>query len=161
MNENRISGLDSSQNGSDAANKNYVDSEIGKLPKPETDVLKLNGSRAMTGDLDMNNHQVDRVKSIFMNDSSSRLNMGEGSIYNVGTPTLPGYVVNKGYVDGEIAKIPSVDTSRLLPLDGSRIMTGDLKMAGKNILNVRALSDHNEDDPLETRERDLYSVVNK
>ena len=77
MNENRISGLDSSQNGSDAANKNYVDSEIGKLPKPETDVLKLNGSRAMTGDLDMNNHQVDRVKSIFMNDSSSRLNMGK------------------------------------------------------------------------------------
>ena len=77
MNENRISGLDSPQNDSDAANKNYVDSEIGKLPKPDTDVLKLNGSRAMTGDLDMNNHQVDRVKSIFMNDSSSRLNKGE------------------------------------------------------------------------------------
>ena len=40
-------------------------------------------------------------------------------------------------------------------------MTGDLKIGGKNILNVRALSDHKEDDPLETRERDLYSVVNK
>ena len=40
-------------------------------------------------------------------------------------------------------------------------MTGDLKIGGKNILNVRPLSDHKEDDPLETRARDLYSVVNK
>ena len=46
-------------------------------------------------------------------------------------------------------------------MDGSNAMTGDLKIGGKNILNVRALSDHKEDDPLETRELDLYSVVNK
>ena len=30
MNENKISGLDSLQNDSDAANKNYVDSENSK-----------------------------------------------------------------------------------------------------------------------------------
>ena len=31
----------------------YVDTKIGKLPKPDTDVLKLDGSRAMTGNLNM------------------------------------------------------------------------------------------------------------
>ena len=34
-------------------------------------------------------------------------------------------------------------------------------MGGKNILNIRSLSDHKDDDPCEVRERDLYSVVNK
>ena len=33
--------------------KAFVDAEINKLPKPGTDVLKLGGSKAMTGDLDM------------------------------------------------------------------------------------------------------------
>ena len=37
----------------DKANKSYVDNEIAKIPKPDTDVLKLDGSKAMTGDLDM------------------------------------------------------------------------------------------------------------
>ena len=34
-------------------------------------------------------------------------------------------------------------------------------MGGKNILNIRSLSDHKDDDPCEVRERDLYSVFNK
>ena len=33
--------------------KAFVDAEISKLPKPDTDVLKLDGSKAMTGNLDM------------------------------------------------------------------------------------------------------------
>ena len=66
---------------------------------------------------------------------------------------------SKSYVDSKIAKLPG--PQNVLLLDGSKAMTGDLKMGGKNILNVRALSDLKEDDPLETRERDLYSVVNK
>ena len=40
-------------------------------------------------------------------------------------------------------------------------MDGDLKMGGNNILNIRSLSDHKDDDPYERRERDLYIVVNK
>ena len=33
--------------------KAFVDAEISKLPKPATDVLKLDGSKSMTGALDM------------------------------------------------------------------------------------------------------------
>ena len=38
--------------------KLFVDAEISKLPKPATDVLKLDGSRGMTGDLNMNNNLI-------------------------------------------------------------------------------------------------------
>ena len=47
----------------DKANKSYVDAEISKLPKPDTDVLKLDGSKAMTGSLNMNDHPVIGVQS--------------------------------------------------------------------------------------------------
>ena len=40
----------------DLVSKAFVQTEIAKLPKPATDVLKLDGSRAMTGNLDMNDH---------------------------------------------------------------------------------------------------------
>ena len=47
----------------DLVSKAFVDAEIGKLPKPETDVLKLNGSRAMGGNLDMGDNAILRVRS--------------------------------------------------------------------------------------------------
>ena len=42
--------------------KAFVDAEIAKLPKPATDVLKLDGSRAMTGALDLNNNEIKNLK---------------------------------------------------------------------------------------------------
>ena len=57
--------------------KAFVDAEINKLPKPATDVLKLDGSKAMTGDLDMNNN----------------------SIINMKDPTAQSHGANKKYVD--------------------------------------------------------------
>ena len=67
---------------------------------------------------------------------------------------------SKSYVDGEIAKIPQQPQNVLL-LDGSKAMTGDFKMGGKKILNIRTLEDYKEGDQYEIRERDLYSAVNK
>ena len=63
MNENRISGLDSPQNDSDAANKNYVDSEIAKIPGPQN-VLLLDGSKAMTGDLKIGDNNLIGLKNL-------------------------------------------------------------------------------------------------
>ena len=54
----------------DLVSKAFVDTEIGKLPKPETDVLKIDGSRAMTGNLDMNDHTIINIKSFVEEDSS-------------------------------------------------------------------------------------------
>ena len=67
---------------------------------------------------------------------------------------------NKSYVDGEIAKV-HIDTTPLLPRDGSRSMTDDLNMDGNHILNVENLDDHEVDDAYEDIVRDLKSVVNK
>ena len=44
---------DGSYDNNTLVSKAFVDAEIAKLPKPDTDVLKLDGSKAMTGDLDM------------------------------------------------------------------------------------------------------------
>jgi len=63
MNDNKIKGLAKPSGDSHAANRKYVDDEIAKLPKAETDVLKLNGSRLMPGDLKMGNHTITGIKS--------------------------------------------------------------------------------------------------
>ena len=47
----------------DLVSKAFVEDEIGKSQKPETDVLKLNGSRAMSGNLNIDDHAILRVKS--------------------------------------------------------------------------------------------------
>ena len=43
--------------------KAFVDAEIAKLPKPDLDVLKLDGSRSMTGDLHMGDNSIIGIKS--------------------------------------------------------------------------------------------------
>ena len=67
---------------------------------------------------------------------------------------------NKSYVDGEIAKV-HIDTTPLLPRNGSRSMFGDLDMDGNHILSVENLDDYKDTDPYEYRVKDLKSVVNK
>ena len=53
----------------DLVNKAFVNAEINKLPKPETDVLKLDGSKAMTGNLDMGDNPIIGIKSSSQNNS--------------------------------------------------------------------------------------------
>ena len=105
---------DGSYDDDTLVSKRWVDVQISKLPKPVTDVLKLDGSKAMTGDLDMNNN----------------------SIINLKHPTAQSHGANKKYVDDEIAKIPSQPLN-VLKLDGSKAMTGDLDMANHSIINLK------------------------
>ena len=67
---------------------------------------------------------------------------------------------SKSYVDAEIAKV-HIDTTPLLPRDGSRSMTSDLDMDDNHILSVKNLNDYKVDDAYEIRVRDLKSAVNK
>ena len=67
---------------------------------------------------------------------------------------------SKVYVDAEIAKV-HIDTTPLLPRDGSRSMTSDLDMDNNHILSVKNLNDYKVDDAYEVRVRDFKSVVNK
>ena len=100
--------------------------------------LTLDGSNVMTGDL----------------------RMGQKKIVGLGDPTGDGQATNKKYVDGKIAKV-HIDTTPLLPRDGSRSMFGDLDIGGNNILKVENLVDYKDTDPYGYRVKDVKSVVNK
>ena len=47
----------------DLVSKAFVQTEIAKLPKPATDLLKLDGSKAMIGNLDMGDHTITGIRS--------------------------------------------------------------------------------------------------
>ena len=112
MNRNDLIGIpDAPKFGYSAVNKNYVDGEISKIPGTDTSpFLKIDGSRAMTGNLDMGDH----------------------SIQKVGDPANSDDVATKNYVDAEIGYI----STPFLKLDGSRAMTGILNMNTHKISNV-------------------------
>ena len=123
---------DGSYDNNTLVSKAFVDAEIAKLPKPEINVLKLDGSRAMQGNLMMNNNNIKNLKDPVDNQDAG----------------------TKKYIDAEITKIPS----GLLPLDGSKAMTGNLNMGMKNILNIDTLNDYTNNSE---KDRDLKSAVNK
>ena len=113
MNRNDLTGIpDTPKFGYSAVNKNYVDGEISKIPGTDTSpFLKIDGSRAMTGNLDMGDH----------------------SIQKAGEPVNSDDVATKNYVDAEIGYI----STPFLKLDGTRAMTGVLNMNDHKISNLK------------------------
>ena len=112
MNRNDLTGIpDTPKFGYSAVNKNYVDGEISKIPGTDTSpFLKIDGSRAMTGNLDMGDHSIQKVSDPVNSDD----------------------VATKNYVDAEIGYI----STPFLKIDGSRAMTGNLNMNTHKISNV-------------------------
>ena len=112
MNRNDLTGIpDTPKFGYSAVNKNYVDGEISKIPGTDTSpFLKIDGSRAMTGNLDMGDHSIQKVNDPVNSDD----------------------VATKNYVDAEIGYI----STPFLKLDGTRAMTGILNMNTHKISNV-------------------------
>ena len=110
MNRNDLTGIpDTPKFGYSAVNKNYVDGEITKIDT--TPFVKLDGSRTITGNLDMGDH----------------------SIQKVGEPVNSDDVATKNYVDAEIGYI----STPFLKLDGTRAMTGILNMNDHKISNLK------------------------
>ena len=116
--------------------KAFVDAEISKLPKPATDVLKLDGSKAMTDDLNKNDNLITNCGRLtMMADGNSPINMNNSYLYGLPNPLSSDDAANKTYVD---------DRDNLnLPLNGSRAMTGNIDM---NNHMIKGLSDGNEND---------------
>ena len=109
-NKKQINNLGSPQFNSSAANKAYVDSEIAKIPSVDTSqLIKKDGTVAMAADL----------------------NLGSNKISNLKSPTSNTDAVNKQYVDSEIQKIPSADTSQFILKTGDT-MTGSLVVPKDN-----------------------------
>ena len=112
MNRNDLTGIpDTPKFGYSAVNKNYVDGEISKIPGTDTSpFLKIDGSRAMTGNLDMGDHSIQKVSDPVNSDD----------------------VATKNHVDAEIGYV----STPFLKLDGTRAMTGILNMNTHKISNV-------------------------
>ena len=185
---NKIKNIAQPTEDEDVANKKYVDDEIAKLPLSDDSTLKLDGSRAMTGTLNLGGQRVINIKEFVEDDSSqaasdaqkydvvnwgkiheirgdlkreinaveyealNRINpdpmeddidMANHKIINLADPTNNQDVAHKEYVDDRIKAIPGGDTSDLLKLDGSRVMTGNLQM-GDNF--ITGLEDPNPSD---------------
>ena len=185
---NKIKNIAQPTEDEDVANKKYVDDEIAKLPHSDNGTLKLDGSRAMTGTLNLGGQRVINIKEFVQDDSSqaasdtqkydvvnwgkiheirgdlkreinaveyealNRINpdpmeddidMANHKIINLADPTNNQDVAHKKYVDDRIKAIPGGDTSDLLKLDGSRVMTGNLQM-GDNF--ITGLEDPNPSD---------------
>ena len=144
-----ITKLKIPSNNDDAANKKYVDDS-----KVDGSVfLKLDGTRQMTGNLDMNNKRIFNLPNptgskqpiplaygdlayLHVNGSNTmtnHLNMNNKKIINLVTPTNNSDAVPKKYVDDSLS---NQDFSSFFKKDGSRAMTSDLNIGGHKIINL-------------------------
>ena len=116
MNRNDLTGIpDTPKFGYSAVNKNYVDGKIIKIDT--TQFVKLDGSRAMTGNLDMGGKKItgvgDSTVSFHLTDAVNYRSLGE---------TLRGFRIGL--------------TRSFVHLDGSEAMTGNLDMGDHSIQKV-------------------------
>ena len=95
----RILNLKTPSDASEPVTKNYAESNF----------FNRDGSKTMSGDIDMNNKKIKNLK----------------------LPTVNGDATTKKYVDDN-----KVDGSVFVKLDGTRPMTGNLNMNNKRILNI-------------------------
>ena len=136
LNENKIKSLAAPSEDKDGANKKYVDDQIKAIPNIDTsDLLKLDGSRAMEGDLNMNNHHIDYLETI-VEDDGSNPNYDQMKYKAVNFELLKN---TRDYLFRE----NSLAVAPLLPKDGSEPMTGNLQM-GENF--ITSLKDPNPSD---------------
>ena len=122
---------DGSYDNDTLVSKAFVNAEIAKLPKPATDVLKLDGSRAMTGNLNLNNKVIKNCGRLTMvADGNSPINMNNSYLYGLPNPFRDSDATNKTYVDNR--------DNLNLPLNGSRAMQGNLNMGDHTITGIRS-----------------------
>ena len=129
MNNEKIINIGNPTDPKDATTKEYVDDEdakqdiaINDLSSRKADrseVLLLNGSQNMTGNLSMNGNRI----------------------LSLPIPTGPQQPVTKTYLESQIASIPQPDLSLYLKVDGSRAMTGDLNIGSKKITDLETQDD--------------------
>ena len=137
----------------DAATKKYVDDNSSSTDT--SDLLKLDGTRKMTGNLDMNNNRIYNLlaptgpkqptplaftdlKYLHVtgtNSMSNNLNMNNKSIIHLKDPTNITDGANKRYVDNTLL-LNNIAMQNYLKKDGTVTMTGDLNLGNKKIVSL-------------------------
>ena len=148
-NQYRIKKLKTPSDDDDAATKKYVDDS----KFDDSVFLKLDGTRPMTGNLNMNNKQLLNIpaptggnqptplsyidfaylKVDGSNSMTNNLNMNNKKIINLITPTNNSDGAPKKYVDDALS---GQNFSSFLKKDGSNSMTSDLNVGGNKIINL-------------------------
>ena len=144
-----ITKLKTPTDDDEAATKKYVDDS-----KVDGSVfLKLDGTRKMTGNLDMNNNRIfsipapngsnqptplaytdfEYLKVDGTNSMLNNLNMNNKKIINLITPTNEPDATPKKYVDDSVS---NQDFSSFFKKDGSNPVTSDLNVGGHKIINL-------------------------
>lgn len=125
----------------DAATKGYVDTAVAAV-SVSSDLLKLDGSRPMTGDLNLGSHKItgvtapsvgtDAANKAYVDSAvvsgglpTADVDYNGYKLVNVGTPTASTDAANKGYVDGTFVK-----------KDGTVAMTGNLSLGGNRLTSL-------------------------
>ena len=125
---------DGSYDNNTLVSKAFVDAEISKLPKPATDVLKLDGSKAMTGNLDMGGFAIRNIKPFVEDDSSQAASDAQRN-----------QVIDFGYFKderGELKPIINSVSSEALNRKNPDPMEDNIDMANHSIINIKEPEDH-------------------
>ena len=138
-----------SPSGSIHTNDLYLKDKNGQEVHFYNEDQDLNQCRLYVPNLKNNDSYGGRLKSDIMVTSIDQTIPGKKIFHDieVPTPTIDGHASNKAYVDNsnaankiyvdsEISKIPTIDTTLYLKKDGSIPMTGNLQMNGNNIIGL-------------------------
>ena len=154
MNNNNIKNLVRPSLNNDAATKIYVDNTVASNKVDGSVFLKLDGTRKMTGNLDMDNNRIYNLPAptnskqptplaftdlkylhvAGTNKMTNNLNMDNKSIIHLKPLTNDSDAATKKYVDDNTA---APDLSDYLEKDGTVAMTGDLNVGGHKITNLK------------------------
>ena len=113
---------DGSYDNNTLVSKAFVDAEISKLPKPDTNVLKLDGSKAMTGDLDMNNNEIKKLKYPQPSDASYAASVDFVNNTIAGNNTVISNIIDLRLQESEERSIQSVQQENIF----KKVMTDNL-----------------------------------
>ena len=153
MGNNKIINLKEPTDNSDGSTKKCVDDTVSANKLNDSSFFKLDGTRKMIGNIDMNNNRIFNLPMpngnnqpttlIYSNSNYLRingsipmmgdLNMNGRKIKNVKLPTNKSDGANKKYVDDNTI---SPDLSDYLERDGTVDMTGNLNLGNNKIINL-------------------------
>ena len=117
--------------------KPFVDAEIAKIPKAATDVLKLDGSKSMTGDLNMNNNEIKNLKDPQAGDNAyaATVNFVNKTINN--SNTIISTLIDKKIKESEKRSIESIDKENVFKrvMDNDEFKEDDSAIHDKKVVN--------------------------
>ena len=171
MNGNRIFSLPIPTGAQQPVTKSYFESQIASIPQPDLSLyLEVDGSRAMTGDLNMNDNKITdlvtqddvpitdypnalkdskmAVNKLYVNENFLKLKGDDYDLKGKRIKNTEPYGVNTFDTNDLVSKaFVLAEISKLptdvLKLDGSRAMTGSLQMGDNAITGIRSSSADN------------------